>query len=120
MLYVGTDGKLYGGWNVGNSASSIQVTSNAPVNDGQWHDVALVVDGAAQTATLYLDGQLVGSASSQYITVSFDQIGTGFTEPETGTAPGRRHPGAGTASSARSTMFVSGARRERPARSART
>ena len=45
----------------------LQVTSQAPVNDGQWHTVALVVDVAiavdgAYRPSPYLDGQLVGSA----------------------------------------------------------
>src|SRR5206468_844501 len=81
VLYVGTDGKLYAGSYDVASFSTFQVTSQAPVNDGQWHNVALVVDGVAKTATLYLDGQLVGSASGtfQYIAGSFNQIGTGFT-----------------------------------------
>ncbi len=52
------------------------------VNDGQWHNVALVIDGAAGTMTLYLDGQLVGSVSGspQYLADSFNQIGTGYTD----------------------------------------
>ena len=64
------------------SRSIFQVTSNAPVNDGRWHNVALVVDGVAQTATLYLDGQLVGSASGSFQSIpgSFNQIGTGYTD----------------------------------------
>src|SRR6185312_14842566 len=41
VLYVGTDGKLYGGSYDAASSSPFQVTSNAPVNDGQWHNVAL-------------------------------------------------------------------------------
>ena len=42
-LYVGTDGKLYGDiWQLN------QVVSNAAVNDGRWHSVALVVDGSSR------------------------------------------------------------------------
>ena len=59
-----------------------QVTSNVAVNDGQWHNVALVIDGEAGTMTLYLDGQLIGSVSGspQYLAASFNQIGTGYTD----------------------------------------
>ena len=35
----------------------------------------------------------LGPLSSQYITVSFDQIGTGFTEPEMATEPWPATPG---------------------------
>ncbi len=80
LLYVGTDGKLYSGSSDSASGSAFQVNSNAPVNDGQWHNVALVLDGSARTVTLYLDGQLVGSASGSFpsISGSFDQVGIGF------------------------------------------
>ncbi len=82
MLYVGTDGKLYGGSFVTQYNSIFQVSSTTTVNDGHWHDVALVVDGAGQSMTLYLDGQLVGSTvgSLQYIPDSFNQIGMGYTD----------------------------------------
>jgi len=78
LLYVGTDGKLYGELYTG---SVNPIASDVAVNDGQWHNVALVVDGAAQTETLYLDGQLVGSVSgaAQDFGGSYDQIGTGYT-----------------------------------------
>ena len=81
-LYVGTDGKLYGGSYDATLGAIEQVISNGAVNDGVWHNVALVIDGSAGTMTLYLDGQLVGtvSGSPQYLADSFNQIGTGFTE----------------------------------------
>ncbi len=74
LLYVGTDGKLYGG------TYGFQVTSNSPVNDGRWHTVALVIDGEAGTTTIYLDGKLIGSASGVPfpLTGSVSQIGTGY------------------------------------------
>ncbi|MGW4116132.1 HNH/ENDO VII family nuclease [Actinosynnema sp. NPDC004786] len=56
ILYVGTDGKLYGHfWN--NNVAGI-VTS-AQVNDGNWHHV--VLSGAVDRQTLYLDGTAVGT-----------------------------------------------------------
>ena len=81
-LYVGTDGKLYGGSYDSTTSTIDQVISNAVVNDGQWHNAALVIDGTAQTMTLYLDGQLIGSVSGtpQEIEDSFNQVGTGYTD----------------------------------------
>src|SRR5262249_26210645 len=63
ILYVGTDGKLYGG---SYNGGLTQVVSNVTVNDYKWHSVALTVDGATQTETLYLDGQLVGKVSGNF------------------------------------------------------
>jgi Concanavalin A-like lectin/glucanases superfamily/FG-GAP-like repeat len=81
-IYVGTDGKLYAGSYDTNAGSIEQVTSNTTVNDGKWHNVALVVDGGAGTMTVYLDGELLGSVfgSPQYLADSFNQIGTGYTD----------------------------------------
>ncbi len=82
-LYVGTDGKLYGGAYDPFSGSIDQVTSNSTVNDGQWHNVAFVTDATDQTMSLYLDGQLVGSVSGSApdpLEGSFNQVGTGYTE----------------------------------------
>ena len=81
-IYVGTDGKLYGGAYDTDLGSIEQVTSTGPVNDGRWHEVALVIDGQSDTMTVYLDGQLVGSVSGspEFYQGSFDQIGTGYTD----------------------------------------
>ncbi len=81
-LYVGTDGKLYGGSYNEFTYSIDQVTSNVTVNDGRWHNVAFVADGSAGTMTLYLDGQLVGavSGSPQSLADSDNQVGTGYTD----------------------------------------
>src|SRR5262249_35991992 len=50
VLYVGTDGRLYGEfWSGGLN----QVTSTGTVADGRWHHVAQVVDGQAGTQSLY-------------------------------------------------------------------
>ncbi len=79
-IYVGIDGRLYGGSYDPNNYSLVQVTSSSAVNDGRWHDLALVFDGESQTFSLYLDGQLVGSVAGvgQDIPGSSDQIGMGF------------------------------------------
>ncbi|GAA1228228.1 hypothetical protein GCM10009676_08180 [Prauserella halophila] len=56
VLYVGTDGKLYGHFWNGNVAG---ISTSDAVNDGQWHHVVLSSEPDSQT--LYLDGQKVGS-----------------------------------------------------------
>lgn len=74
LLYVGSDGKLHGHfWN--GAASGI--TSTASVNDGGWHYVVLT--GAGNTQSLYLDGSPVGSPLSGQIANSdpLDMIGAG-------------------------------------------
>ena len=83
-LYVGTDGKLYGDvW------SLPEVSSDVVVNDGRWHQVTLVVDGASETQSLYLDGQIVGTGVGSITDFggTYDQIGTGYTDGWTA-APG--------------------------------
>lgn len=56
VLYIGTDGKLYGQyWN-----GKVQpMISPHAVNDGAWHTVTLV--GAATIQSLYLDGHFIRS-----------------------------------------------------------
>ena len=67
VLYVGTDGKLYGHfWN--NNVTGI--VSSGAVNDGNWHQA--VLSGAATTQSLYLDGALVGSKSGTLTNVDTD------------------------------------------------
>jgi RHS repeat-associated protein len=58
-LYVGSDGKLNGElW-----GTSTPIASTASVADGHWHYA--VVTAAGSTESLYLDGSLVGSQSTQ-------------------------------------------------------
>jgi hypothetical protein len=75
-VYVGTDSRLRAEMFWGGSANPI--TSAGPVNDGQWHHVAVTYDGT--TEAVYLDGAAIGttpftqtaySSSYQY------QLGTG-------------------------------------------
>ncbi|GLY96489.1 RHS repeat-associated core domain-containing protein [Actinoplanes sp. NBRC 103695] len=54
ILYVGTDGLLYGGFPVPKPAGPRQAVSNAAVNDGAWHHA--VLSAAIDTQTLYVDG----------------------------------------------------------------
>ncbi|WP_410595427.1 LamG-like jellyroll fold domain-containing protein [Amycolatopsis sp. lyj-23] len=65
MLYVGTDGKLYGEkWDGYYSP----IASNAPVADGKWHFAALIYDETNEPSvqTLYVDGVPVGTRSKDY------------------------------------------------------
>ena len=106
-IYVGTDGRLYAGAYATDLGSGEQVISAGPVDDGRWHEVALVIDGQSDTMTAYLDGQLLGTVpgTPEFYQGSFDQIGTGYTEYWAAA------PTAGTASWARSTTCGCGARR---------
>ncbi len=79
MLYVGADGILRAQlfWD----GQFQQVSTSAPVNDGNFHHVAVTYDGANET--VYLDGTEVGSEALAYSTYAagFDcQIGTGYTQ----------------------------------------
>ncbi|MGH3165450.1 MAG: LamG-like jellyroll fold domain-containing protein, partial [Trebonia sp.] len=68
VLYIGSDGALVGGFGDGGSPMS----TSAPVNDGNWHNVVLTSDGS--TEVMYLDGAKVGAQSAP---------GTAFIEPYT-------------------------------------
>ncbi|WP_066376231.1 DUF6531 domain-containing protein [Herbidospora mongoliensis] len=74
-IYVGTDGKLRGQFWTGTVAP---ITTTGTVNDGQWHHVVLA--GARNTQSLYLDGTLVGSLSAQigHLGQWDARIGSGF------------------------------------------
>jgi hypothetical protein len=83
LLYVGSDGKLYGvygGW-----SQLSPISSDATVNDGRWHQVALVL--GIQGLTLFLDGQIVGSTSGHSDNY-YTQIGTGYTDASDPATPG--------------------------------
>ncbi|KAA9163969.1 type IV secretion protein Rhs [Amycolatopsis acidicola] len=73
VLYVGTDGKLYGHFWNGNANG---IVTPAVVNDGAWHHVAL--SGEGDTQSMYLDGNLVGTVSGQIETIDrYDFVGAG-------------------------------------------
>ncbi|MFC4896236.1 RHS repeat-associated core domain-containing protein [Streptosporangium amethystogenes subsp. fukuiense] len=74
-LYIGTDGKLRGQFYTGTPAP---ITSSGPVNDGNWHHV--VLSGAHDSQTLYLDGQAVGTLAGKITHVGQweTRIGAGF------------------------------------------
>ncbi|MEU5861942.1 RHS repeat-associated core domain-containing protein [Nonomuraea sp. NPDC047529] len=75
VLYVGTDGKLRGQFY---TKAATPITSAVSVKDGNWHHV--VLSGAEDTQTLFLDGQAVGTLAgeiehyNQYET----RIGSGY------------------------------------------
>ncbi len=78
-IYVGTDGNLYvemfdnGGVN--------QSVGPAPVNDNQWHHVAVTYDGSSEV--VYLDGANIGQTPSYTQVLNGSplsyQLGTGYT-----------------------------------------
>jgi sugar lactone lactonase YvrE len=74
LLYVGTDGKLYGGvWGTG----ATQVISSQSVADGNWHQAALTLGN--NTVGLYLDGTSLGSVQGALQSgMLVNQIGTGY------------------------------------------
>ncbi|WP_182909016.1 LamG-like jellyroll fold domain-containing protein [Microbispora sp. H13382] len=80
-VYVGTDGKLRGQfWN----GTIAPITSPGKVNDGNWHHV--VLSGAEDIQTLFLDGQPVGGLAGKIThTGSYEmwdtRIGAGFGGP---------------------------------------
>lgn len=61
VLYVGTDGLLYGGFARRAAEGPRQVVSAQAVNDDRWHHV--VLSAAVDTQTLYLDGRKVGDVA---------------------------------------------------------
>jgi len=73
VLYVGSDGKLYGHFWDGNHTG---ISSPGKVNDGSWHYAVLA--GSGSTQYLYLDGRQLGSQSGQINNVDpYDMAGTG-------------------------------------------
>jgi RHS repeat-associated protein len=76
VLYLGTDGRLRGGFGAGTIAP---ITSPGAVNDGGWHHAVLSVLGSTQS--LYLDGAKVGQAtgvSIDHSLLTFNQIGAAY------------------------------------------
>ena len=89
LLYIGSDGKLQGGF----AGTGTPLSSSAAVNDGQWHNVVLTSCGVQEV--LYVDGTEVGSKT---VTVSpfiqpYIYLGAGFLggsypdEPHAGQSP---------------------------------
>ena len=83
LVYVGGDGRLYAG-----IPGVSPISSDATVNDGRWHHVALVLSNTFQA--LFLDGQNVGSTSSFFLGSGgpYNQIGTGYTDSSEPFTPG--------------------------------
>lgn len=90
LLYVGTDGKLYGQF--GGSAIA-PLVSTATVNDGRWHHAVLSVMGGTQT--LWLDGAKAAErtgTSVEHSLLTFNQVGAAYATTPTS------WPGWGSAS----------------------
>jgi YD repeat-containing protein len=75
-LYVGSDGKLVGGFFDGNAASVVK--SPGAVDDGKWHFAVLVAAPSGQG--LYLDGKLAGTLSTGLDSAdqAYEYVGAGF------------------------------------------
>ena len=84
-MYVEDDLLYFGGWsNKGNWAKGDWVTTKPnQVKSGEWHHVALVLDGddtlKPNALTAYLDGKKVGSAQGTQMWRHVDRIGIGNT-----------------------------------------
>ncbi|MFJ6166014.1 LamG-like jellyroll fold domain-containing protein [Micromonospora orduensis] len=72
-LYVGTDGKLRGGFWTADATRMI--TSTALVNDNKWHHV--VLSAASNTQSLYLDGVAVGKIDAALVAAARDNVYVG-------------------------------------------
>lgn len=77
LAYLGSDGVLYAQHPV--SGAQPPLASMAPINDGNWHHVALTRSGAAQT--LFVDGVRQSTADAPIAAAGemHCQLGTGYT-----------------------------------------
>ena len=77
-LFVGTDGKLHGGWYTPSGAN--QLVSPQPVNNGVWHHAVLT--GAGNQQMLYLDGAAVTATPLAgqvgHLDMSYVSVGAGY------------------------------------------
>jgi hypothetical protein len=101
VLYIGTDGRLYGQYWTG---VINPIISGSPVNDGAWHTATLVGDG--NTQTLYLDGRPIRTEAGSIANVDpLNFAGAGVFS----TSPWRKAPGsAGTTRTSYFTGRMSG------------
>ena len=74
VLYVGSDGKLLGGF----AGTGDPLSSTAPVTDGQWHNVVLTSSGTQEV--MYVDGVQVASeaVTASAFVVPYIYLGDGF------------------------------------------
>ncbi|MEL6845448.1 MAG: LamG domain-containing protein [Bacteroidota bacterium] len=83
--YIDEEGLLYvGGWNRPDSQSNWEgswIGSETKVTDGQWHHVAVVLDGTdkveSNALTAYLDGENIGSDEGSQLWSHGDRIALG-------------------------------------------
>ncbi|WP_346114042.1 polymorphic toxin-type HINT domain-containing protein [Nonomuraea maheshkhaliensis] len=87
VLYVGMDGKLRGQLGLVDGEYT-PITSTGPVNDDQWHHVALTVTSDKQK--LYLDGQVVGELSGPLWNEirQYAYVGSGYRANSWSSVPG--------------------------------
>lgn len=91
VLWVGTDGKLRGNFWTGKAES---ITTTGTVNNDQWHHV--VLSGSVGTQSLFLDGELVGTALGEidHLTMTNNQLGAANTDGWPGAGDMRYFSGA--------------------------
>jgi hypothetical protein len=78
VLYVGTDGYLYGEFSTGQVDP---MRSTAPVDDGQWHNVVLT--GSTSSQVLYLDGDRIGAVGGTILNLDpLNFVGAGYVSPK--------------------------------------
>ncbi|NOZ07338.1 MAG: LamG domain-containing protein, partial [FCB group bacterium] len=88
-IYIFDNSLYVGGWNRPNNQSGWSGTflSTAAINSGQWHHVALVLDGTAallpDAIRGYLDGQLFGSGDGSQLWGHKGDIGVGCVDGKT-------------------------------------
>jgi RHS repeat-associated protein len=76
LLYIGTNGELYGEFHNGSTAP---IHTSTSVADGNWHYA--VITASSTTQSLYLDGTQVGSPLSGQVSqldMAADTVGAGF------------------------------------------
>ena len=94
VLYIGSDGKLLGGF----AGTNAPLSSAAAVNNGHWHNVVLASSGTQET--LYIDGNEVASQGGMTVhafVAPYIYLGTGFLG---GSYPDEPHAGSSTGTAA--------------------
>jgi RHS repeat-associated protein len=93
VLYIGTSGKLHGGF----AGTGTPLSSAASVNDGNWHNVVLTSSGSQEV--MYIDGAQVASktVTAAAFVEPYIYLGDGFLG---GSYPDERYSGQSTATAA--------------------
>jgi len=64
IISIQSDGYIYFGVRDKNSETNVaHVLTNEPFNDGLWHNIVGIYDGAEQIISLFVDGELIGASA---------------------------------------------------------